>query len=137
MLEAISSVLDDDLVAALNDSPVCSWILDGSSVISKKKQLVIYVGYLLADFVHVVNFLCIVEIPGGDAATVFDNLREALQSRGKDTSKFYGLGSDAASVMTGGLSGVCTRWKQSECPHAVAMHCHAHRVRGSCGVRCS
>ena len=42
-----------------------------------------------------------------------------------------GFGSDGASVMSGGLSGVATRLHRSN-PYLVAMHYVAHRLALAC-----
>lgn len=67
------------------------------------------------------------DLKDGTAATIEDALLSVCQQAGVGLSKVIGFGSDGASVMVGGRSGVATRLK-SHNPSIVSVHCVAHRL---------
>lgn len=128
--ESLFEVLESELVDKVKNSQFFSILCDESTDISNTKKLIIYMRLIDSDtFVASTHFLGNVTVEGSSctAVVLFDLIMNFLQDKGIDLSTLIGFGSDGASVMTGRISGVATRFKQ-KCPHLVSIHCMAHRL---------
>lgn len=68
------------------------------------------------------------------APDLLDCILTVLAEFGVDGSKWFGFGSDGASVMTGPSNGVAALARNSVNPYMLNFHCAAHRVALSSGV---
>lgn len=52
-----------------------------------------------------------VAIPDGTADTIVEAVRDVVDKKGIPVNRLYGLGTDGASVMTGNLHVIESKWK--------------------------
>ena len=91
--------------------------------VSKKEQLTLILRYVLKGVVHE-RFISYSYCEELHAAALTSDALAAIQLNITDcVSQCY----DGASVMSGSLTGVCTRILQDN-PKAIYIHCHAHKL---------
>lgn len=107
------SVMVDECadVAALEQMAVCIRFVDESS--SKVEVREEFIGF--------------VELEKADAGSIAAAIVKTLEDCELDISYLRGQGYDGASVMSGKVSGVCTRIQQIQ-PKALYQHCRAHTL---------
>lgn len=71
---------------------------------------------------------------GACAPDLLNCILKVLEELGVEGSKWFGLGSDGASVMTGPSNGVAALARNSVNPYMLNFHCATHRVALSSGV---
>jgi len=126
LLEAISEVVEDQLIDELSKSPTFGVAIDESTDVSSEKKLMVYISYLKNFEVHV-KYLTLVKLPHSTAECNFDTLLSVLKDRGVDTKRITGFSSDGCNVMFGCNTGVATRLKEQQ-PYLLAAHCIAHKL---------
>lgn len=123
----IGEYLESELVNVIKDSAYLGIMVDESTDLSVRKNLVIYVNVL--DSVGNLNsyFSQIAEMKECDAPALTEAIIEYLENKGIDISKVAGLGSDGAGVMVGRHNGVGAILKRLN-PFMLSMHCVAHKL---------
>ncbi|XP_052797650.1 E3 SUMO-protein ligase KIAA1586-like [Mya arenaria] len=133
--DALSSVIEEELLCKIRDSVKFSLMLDESTDISIHQNLIVYIRVLECNHVDIVEpqtyFLGIDSLYRANAESIFIKLTCMLEQKGIDIVKLCGVSTDGASVMVGSKSGVVTRIKK-EVPGVLATHCIAHRLALSC-----
>ena len=71
------------------------------------------------------QFLCLVELPGGTAPEIVDTLLNVFTPRKISLDELCGIATDGASVMVGCRTGVTTQLKDKN-PYLLSIQCIAH-----------
>ena len=125
ILEAIASILEDDLLNKLKMTNFVGIQLDETTDIASIKQLSMYVTYFL-DGKVTTEFLKLFEIKNGEAKTLYGTVSKYLQDN-NIYGKLSSLCTDGAKAFCSkkeGLAGLLTR----DIPKLVSLHCFAHRI---------
>ncbi|MCO5556716.1 hypothetical protein L7F22_010267 [Adiantum nelumboides] len=125
-VQYISEVILKSHVSRINMSPFFSLMLDESTDIGNKQNLIVYVSYL-EQCEPVTKFLGLIELENGTSACMYETCMDFLSKYGLDISKMICFGSDGASSMVGCRNGLSTRLKR-ENPFMTNIHCIAHRT---------
>ena len=102
-------------------------LIDETSNVSIKKQLIMYCRFVKHDAALETRFIAMLPIPDGYAETITNAVREKTRELGLAPQKMIALGNDGASVMLGRQSGVVARLK-AIVPWLKGNHCVAHRL---------
>ncbi|XP_052264597.1 E3 SUMO-protein ligase KIAA1586-like isoform X2 [Dreissena polymorpha] len=133
--EALSAVIEDELLTKVKTSGKFTLMMDESTDISVHQNLIMYIRCLefdsLGNAEPVTHFFAIDSLERANAESIHRKVLDTLLKKGIDISKLCGISTDGAAVMTGNKSGVVTRLK-GEVPGLLAMHCIAHRLALSC-----
>ena len=122
----MATYLKQQLILDVSKSPYFSLMLDESDDVALKKQLCICIRYLF-NSVPRTSFLTFVELPNGEAQTIFDAVQNEFKESTLDWSRLVGFASDGASAMVGAHNGVAAKLK-AQSPCIVVTHCLAHRL---------
>ncbi|XP_053406405.1 SCAN domain-containing protein 3-like [Mercenaria mercenaria] len=125
--QSISDVIWEGKYEAIIRSQKYGLIIDESTDIGNKKQLLAYIQYLDEDGVKCAlleNML--ITTSHANAETITCKIKDCLERKQIDISKMVGIGTDGASVMTGSKNGVVKRLKDFA-PSLIGVHCAAHR----------
>lgn len=123
--EVRSSILD-----AARSAKWFSVMADESTDVSTKEQMAICIRYVESDgfeFQVREEFVGFVELESTDAESISVAIIDYLKVCQLDIANLRGQGYDGAAVMSGKVSGVCTRI-QSIQPRALYHHCRAHTL---------
>ncbi|XP_076327256.1 E3 SUMO-protein ligase KIAA1586-like isoform X2 [Tachypleus tridentatus] len=135
--DCMAEVLRENLKNKLAKNGKFSIIIDKSTDISVKKNLVSYIRVLEMDQFGTVTpqtyFLGICELYKVNAENIFTNVISMLSEKGTEVKNLCSVSSDGAAVMVGSKSGVVTRLKQFV-PGVPATHCITHRLALSCAT---
>ena len=131
LVEILAQQIEDAQLAALARNSFYGLMIDESTDILVTKQLVLYGRYVAETGKPCSTFLKIRDLADGTAGRIEEAIRAYLADRELPMGKLMGFGSDGASVMTGRVSGVAARLRQSN-PYLVAIHCVAHRLALAC-----
>ena len=126
LVSVIADHMDFELTKLMQDSPYLGIMIDESTDLSVRKNLLIYINLLLRDGV-VSLFAHLEEMKQCDAASLTRAIVEYLEEKDIELSKIAGLGSDGASVMVGKQNGVGARLRKLN-PYMLSMHCVAHKL---------
>ena len=131
IIDAIGSVLEEEILCKVVASPFFSIIIDESTDISVTKQLGLCVQYFDVEraIVQVCN-LKLLEITNSTSEAITDAILSYFTSKAPkkvNIGKLAGAATDGAAVMTGCNEGVTTRIK-ALVPTLIATHCSAHRL---------
>ena len=126
LIHVMSSYLEEELIQLMHNSPFIGLMIDESTDLSVRKNLVLYVNVLERGVVGT-YFAKLIELKQCDAQAIFNSIVEYLENSSIDIQRVSGLGSDGASVMVGQHTGVGARLKQLN-PFMLSMHCVAHRL---------
>ncbi|XP_052222893.1 zinc finger protein 862-like [Dreissena polymorpha] len=133
--DALSDVLEEDLLLKIKESSKFSLMIDERTDISVHQKMIIYIRILEKNNVDVVlphtYFLSINSLYRADAESIYRKVVNTLGEKGIDITKLTGISTDGASVMVGNKSGVVNRLKADN-PGLLATHCVAHRLALSC-----
>lgn len=110
----------------MGDAGYFSLIVDESKDISKKEQISVVVRYLHAGNV-MEEFLNFTPADGLDADSLLQCIKRTLSHCNIDVNACIGQCFDGAAVMSGCNNGVQEKFRK-EVPHALYVHCHAHRL---------
>ena len=122
----LAAVVGDEQFSALRRSRFFSLLIDESSDISVKKQLVLVARYLVGRDVKTA-FIDIQDIFDGTANTIVQAIHSFIVKRSLDIDKLRGFATDEASVMVGCRTSVATQLKQCS-PSLISIHCVNHRL---------
>ena len=122
LVSVIADHMDFELTKLMQDSPYLGIMIDESTDLSVRKNLLIYINLLLRDGVVVSLFAHLEEMKQCDAASLTGTIVEYLEEKGIELSK-----SDGASVMVGKQNGVGARLRKLN-PYMLSMHCVAHKL---------
>ncbi|MCO5554722.1 hypothetical protein L7F22_008256 [Adiantum nelumboides] len=125
-VQYISEAILKSQVSRIKMSPFFSLMLDDSTDIGNKQNLIVYVSYL-EQCEPVTKFLGLIELENGTSACMYETCMDFLSKYGLDISKMICFGSDGASSMVGCRNGLSTRLKR-ENPFMTNIHYIAHRT---------
>ena len=127
LITVIGDYLDSELAKLMHNSPFLGIMIDESTDLSVRKNLVVYVNILNSDGDVGSYFAHIAEMKQCDATALTEAIIQYLEGKQIDVSKVAGLGSDGASVMVGRHNGVGAMLKKLN-PFMLSMHCVAHKL---------
>ena len=107
-LGIMNDMIQESVLQSFRDSTYFSLMVDESTDISILKQLVLY-GRAVVKGKLKSCFLKIVNLEDGKALTITNAITSYLETAGLSTDRMSSFGSDGASVMVGGRSGVATQ----------------------------
>ncbi|XP_052854739.1 uncharacterized protein LOC128263691 isoform X2 [Drosophila gunungcola] len=119
---------EDDLRKDIGKSKF-SLLLDESTDISVTKLLgIVIIYYSLNSQSMITTFLSLVPIQSGDAKTIAAAVKMELSNLKLDILSLIGIGTDNASVMTGGKQSVYTELRKSV-PSLILIKCVCHSIQ--------
>ncbi|MCO5565151.1 hypothetical protein L7F22_018824 [Adiantum nelumboides] len=124
-VQYISESILKSQIAKIKLSPFFSLMLDESTDIGSKQNLIVYVSFL-DNHEPMTMFLGLIELENSTSSCLFETCIDFLGKYELDISKMICFGSDGASTMIGSRIGVSTRLKR-ENPFMTNIHCIAHR----------
>ncbi|XP_076113346.1 zinc finger protein 862-like [Mytilus galloprovincialis] len=119
-------IVQTPLICDLKNSPFYTVMVDGTTDVAVKKELILYVRFL-KNGKSSTHFLKMIELFDGKAATIKSAIVQTLEEIDVPLENMCALGSDGASVMLGRKGGVAALLKESV-PTLIANHCVAHRL---------
>ena len=125
-LEAINSVVEEDVLVDMKQSNSYSIMADESTDVSVLKQLVLY-GRAVVKGELKTRFLKIVDLSDGKAPTILAAITTYLQTADLSIDDLSSFGSDGASVMTGRHRGVAALLRAMN-SQIISVHCICHRL---------
>lgn len=127
-IESIATVLQKNIVNDINNGEFVSLMIDGSTDVAVKEQVIVYVR-ILKDGRPVTIFLGLISVKSGTAEGIFAGLDAFLTELGINNwkLKLVGLGTDGASVNVGSRGGLGAILKR-DIPHLIQVHCIAHKL---------
>ena len=153
MLYSMSDILEFDILDDLKKSSHFSLMFDETTDISVNEQLVIHCRFLSENGDLKVHYLKLIDaldnvskqdlqnhVSDGvislSASQIAKRVTEYIDSVNLDYSKFKGIGTDGAAVMTGKLNGAVKRIRDYQLSkqigefkvEAVGQHCAAHKL---------
>ena len=123
----IGDCIESDMVELMCNSPYLGIMIDESTDLSVRKNLLLYVNAMTSSGDVNSYFANITEMKHCDANALTEAIVEYLREKKIDVSRVSGLGSDGASVMTGRHNGVGAKLKKLN-PFMLSMHCVAHKL---------
>ena len=118
--------IEDQVVAAINKSPVFAIQLDESTDVESLSQLISYVRYIDHDNMKTEFLFCKPLKTTARADDIFDIINIYFQSHNIDWKKLVFCTTDGAPAMMGKKTGVITRAKNMS-PDMIGNHCWLHR----------
>lgn len=122
----IGNALRQDIISEVKSANYFAILVDETKDVSRKEQLAILLRYISNGKV--------VERPIGcyhmhklDAESLSTSICETIEKLGVDSMLCIAQCYDGASVMSGEFNGVQAKFRE-KVPHAVYVHCHAHRL---------
>lgn len=133
--DCIVSVIENEVLEKVSKSKKFSIMIDESTDISVKQNMICYVRVLEYDSCGNATpqtyFLGLSELYRANAEGIYSKVVDMLKNKGIDLLNLCSVSTDGASVMVGNKSGVVTKLKNSV-PGVLATHCIAHRLALSC-----
>ena len=111
----------------LQDSPFLTLIMDETTDVSNKEQVVIVMRRVSESFEVHEEFLGLYEVSSIDASTLTTVAKDVFARMNLPISKLRGQCYDGASTMKGVRSGVASQILAEE-PRAVYTHCYGHSL---------
>ena len=127
MITILGDCLKLQLVELIHNTPFAGIMIDESTDLSVRKNLVVYINVLSKSGDVFCYFAHLAEMKQCDAEALTEAIIQYLNQRKIDISKLSGLGSDGASVMVGKHNGVGARMKCLN-PFMLSNHCVAHKL---------
>lgn len=126
MIKVFGEKIKKIIVEEVKEAGYFSILVDETKDLSKKEQLAILVRYTLHGHIkeRAIGTYHMKDLCAESLATA---ICDELSSQGIDMQLCVGQCYDGASVMRGRVRGVQARIRE-EVPHAVYIHCHAHRL---------
>jgi hypothetical protein len=132
IVKALGETILESTLQNIQLSPAFSLLIDETTDVSIKKQLIVYCKYLCNGEAKT-SFLGILELQDGKAATITKAILDFCRLVNLDVStNLFALGSDGASVMLGRRGGV-SKLLTDHAPYLISNHCIAHRLALACG----
>jgi hypothetical protein len=136
VIDGISSTRFKRLVDKVAVSPFFSIMIDESSDVEHKSELILYVRYFVDDQrVIVTDFFQIVHVPNTSAEELCKAVINAISTaRGTDSNthidllRMSGIATDGASNMLGVNNGVQKKLSKAVNEYLIGIHCMAHRL---------
>ena len=125
-LGIMNDMIQESVLQSFRDSTYFSLMVDESTDISVLKQLVLY-GRTVVKGKLKSCFLKIVDLEDGKALTITNAITSYLETAGLSTDRMSSFGSDGATVMVGGRSGVATQLRACN-EQMISVHCVCHRL---------
>jgi hypothetical protein len=132
LLACLAQPVRAGVLAELKESPFFALMVDETTDVAVKKQLMIYAKFVKHDGAACSRYIGVRELPNGKAETIFDEIMAFLTRNDLDVKKLIALGTDGASVMTGQKTGVAKRLEALNA-FLIAVHCIAHRLALAAG----
>lgn len=120
------------VIESISLSPFLSLMIDETTDISNKEQLVICIRWVDKSLQPHEEFVGLYHIESTQSSTLISTIHDVLQRMNISITKFRGQCYDGASSMSGRRSGVAALL-QSEEPRAVYTHCYGHALSLACG----
>ena len=127
LVTVIGDCIESEIVELMCNSPYVGLMVDESTDLSVRKNLLLYVNIMTSAGDVDSYFANIAEMKQCDATALTEVIVEYLGEKQIDVSRVAGLGSDGASVMTGKHNGVGAKLKKLN-PFMLSMHCVAHKL---------
>ncbi|XP_069378935.1 zinc finger protein 862-like [Paralichthys olivaceus] len=131
MLQILAAVIEEAILDVIRTSKAIGIEIDESTDISVQKQLDIHIRYTDHEGQLFCQFLDLVPIPDGTAATIAKAVKEVMIKKEIPQDRIFGLGTDGAAVMTGKQNGTA-KLLMDTWPGLVSVHCAAHRLALAC-----
>ncbi|CAI7819170.1 unnamed protein product [Closterium sp. NIES-54] len=125
LTQATATWLQTTLLEHVLTSPFIGISLDKSTDRCNGKHMILYVTFI-RDSKVATEFMTLITVDNGDAATLVGLLASHLQAVGIDLRRISSISTDGANVMMGSKSCLVTRLRL-RIPHLVSSHCIAHR----------
>ena len=126
LIDIMASIVREQISNEVKEAEHFTLMVDETKDVSKQEQISIVLRYLHHGDIHE-EFLDFVPADGLDAQSLLLTVKQALAKLDIDKNACVAQCYDGASVMSGCNNGVQERFRQ-EVPHAVYIHCHAHRL---------
>lgn len=117
----------EEINVHLQQSPFLTLMLDETTDVSNKEQVVVVLRWVSSDLIVSEEFLGLYEAQSTDALTLTTIAKNAMQDLCLPLAKLRGQCYDGASCMKGEKSGVAQRIREEE-PRAVYTHCYGHSI---------
>ena len=131
MMDALSSTIDDTLLADIRNSPAYSLILDEVSDVSSTNNLGVIIKYIDSEGLAQIRFLADKELIRGTGEAVKEAVMAILEEKNLEPSKCFNLTSDGASAFSGKHNGAAALLAAEVGP-VIVVHCHDHRLALAC-----
>ncbi|KAK6186625.1 hypothetical protein SNE40_005914 [Patella caerulea] len=125
-ISIISSDIEENILADIQQSPALGIMLDESTDLSSEKHLIVYINYI-KDGMCKTAFTKLIEVHCATTDSLTKNILAFLNVNKIDINKMFGMGSDGAAVMMGKRAGVAALMKKHN-QYLIEMHCVAHRL---------
>ena len=121
------------VIKSMSSSPFLSLMVDETTDISNKEQLVVCICWVDNNLQPYEEFIGLYHIESTQSSTLVNTctIRDVLKRVDVSITKLRGQCYDGASSMSGHKSGVATVL-QSEEPRAVYTHCYGHALSLAC-----
>lgn len=128
LMKAAADCVTDTIVTEAKAAPFFAVIADETRDLSVREQLSVCIRYVFNETVNerFTGFTALKEL---DSAAVANAVLEQLRKVGLDTSKLIAQCFDTASVMSGTISGVQARIRESVKTQCFYVPCSAHRLK--------
>jgi len=127
MLEIMACTVQRRILSKITESPFLALMVDETTDISNKEQLVFVIRRTDADLNVHEDFLGMHEMKSTDAESITSTIKTVLLRLDIPITKLRGQCYDGASTMAGARNGVAAKIQQLE-PKAVFTHCYGHAL---------
>ena len=127
VLELMAHSILRDLAVEVKAAEAFGVIVDESPDVSHTEQVSMCLRFVDSDFVPQELFVGFYATEATNAATLAKMILDTLKRLNLPTEMMYGQCYDGASNMSGRFNGVQALLKETQ-PHAVFVHCAAHRM---------
>ena len=125
-VEAIGICIEEVMLEHLRKASYYRGMADVCTDIATVEELSVYCRW-----VEVEHFLEIINLPKGDAGTIYSALIDCLKQKNLHVKNIVGMGFDGANALSGNRNGVQARVKKLA-PHALFVLCHWHMLQLAC-----
>lgn len=140
MIVLLADIILEDLVQNIKKSVGFGILTDEVTDISNIQQLLTFVKYYNVEkgeastcFVGSTDLLAESRETSANAQSIFESLVNLLDRLALDKRELKAFASDGASVMTGRIEGVGSRFRRlEECKTMLSVHCICHRLALAC-----
>ncbi|CAF1126357.1 unnamed protein product [Rotaria sordida] len=127
LLQAISEIIDEQILRKIRESRVISIMADEGTDINRHQNLSICIRYCNQDTGEPTeSFISLLKIKDKDAQTIFDTIVKELEAKHIDMTKIRFTGFDGASVFSGEFNGVSAKFRQIYSDSILFIHCRGH-----------
>ncbi|KAL3843060.1 hypothetical protein ACJMK2_021015 [Sinanodonta woodiana] len=124
LLESLAKFANKAVTVTIKKSPVVTLLADESTVISKKKRLVMFAQTLSEDSIPECHYVCNIECLDATVKGIAESIMKEMSERGVSIAKIMSFGSNAMMGKEKGAAAILRR----ENPHIHNVHCVAHRL---------